>query len=320
MVKKVIYLDQSFLSNVTFARLGPEKYPNIPVEFSDLWGVLLEGAERDELVCPLSPYHFAESELDDRIEQHLYDSMELVHHGVEFLSFPEILMGQTRQALYRYLNDSDAPDPGWAAVYTGDPQATHDGSPVSIERSRGVFSAWTRDTRDYHVNRGDDPPVGDFSAQKTHEIVQVVRELFVKPAAEFQLGSVDFMVFSAFDSFFLPLARGFRDLAGRSPITEDFASFLLDWLPKHPPPFLDIYATMRAHMVTRDQGRNVEGGDLQDVMAASLALPYCDVFTCDTYMKEVLVQSKLHEAYDVDVFCPKVADVAALTADLSGTA
>ena len=42
-------------------------------------------------------------------------------------------------------------------------------------------------------------------------------------------------------------------------------------------PYIDIYAELRASMIWGGANRRPLGSDLEDVMAASLALPYCHV-------------------------------------------
>jgi hypothetical protein len=77
-------------------------------------------------------------------------------------------------------------------------------------------------------------------------------------------------------------------------------------------PFIDIQSTLRAGMLLYAPQRRISGTDLQDVQAISALLPYSDVFTCDSYMKDLITRTGLSDKYGSVVFGGRVKDAVAL--------
>jgi hypothetical protein len=91
--------------------------------------------------------------------------------------------------------------------------------------------------------------------------------------------------------------------------------FLSVWL-EEPPAYADIYASFIAWVVTRHQNRRVHGSDLQDLSAASLAIPYSHIFTCDAFTQDVLRSIGVDAKYECPIYSPREAEVNALAQEL----
>jgi hypothetical protein len=317
MTKTIIYLDQSYLSNLTKARLGPKEYPRTPPCFRALLRALRSAVDEDVAVCPISPYHFTESELAPRhLENEIYNTLELLCCGVSYLAFPDILENQVVRAYRKFLG-ADSEADSWESAFDRNPDESGDHK-HHIERSRGDFSAWTKEVRQYHQRTGLLPALGDYEFSRKYEIAQLISTLYIQPLLAYQRGQATIFTLSG-PEYVMHRMQDFRELRGSEPTESDLdailTTFLASWLVE-PPPYADVYASIVASVVTRHQLRTVQGGDLEDASAAALAVPYCDIFTADRFMKDILTASELDRKYGCVVYSPGIADVKALTDEI----
>lgn len=319
MTKTVVYLDQSYLSNMTKARLGKEAFPRTPECYFSLFDALVDAVRSGVVLCPISSDHFTESELAPQLEQRFYDTLEELCCGVSFLPFTDVVENQVSNRYKAFLNTPTGATLTWRDVFDCDPEGACDGD-YRIERSRGVFASWTRAAREYHETVGLLAPIGDFEVTKRNEIVQFLHTLYLGPLFAFLAGQANIFTLSG-PEFLSRMIRDFREVRGGDPaesdILEALTKFLLT-LVSDPPPYIDVYSSIVAFIVTRYQERRVHGSDLQDVMAASMALPFCSIFTCDGFMKDVIRSLGLHERYGCDIYSPRVTEVNELISVIHG--
>lgn len=317
MTKTVLYLDQSYISNLMRARFGTDQFPSTPAWWAPLLAVLSEEVKAERVVCPISPYHFTESELAPHLEQAIYDTLEGLSCGLQFRSFPEIVRSQTTAA-YMHFVGAHSTSPTWQQAYNRDPQDACDLG-FKIERSRAYFTSWTRQVREYHERVGLLPPVGNVQQSRVHEALQFVKDMYFRPLFAVFTGQIDITTLSGLD-FMAQLLRDFKEVHDREPTGPEVDDLMMRFLPGlalSPTPYIDIYSTVIATIVVNHQSRIVQGSDLQDVMAASMAVPYCHIFTTDSFMKDVLRTASLDQQYSVEIYSPRRVDVEALTEKLS---
>lgn len=313
MTKTIIYLDQSYISNLSRARLGPEAFPDTPPYYSKLLEAMLRAVHGGMVVCPASPSHFTESELAPHLEQGIYDTLEELWCGVSYLPMTDVIEVQVGLALSQFLDHPRSPET-WSMAFDRDPHASCD-EHAKIERSRGVFASWTRQAREFHEKVGILPGTNTYENTRLIEAFQVVNTLFIQPVMRLYSGAVD--IFSATGvGFMAQLLKDFEDIAGRPPADADMILLLSQFLPSlatSPIPYIDVYSNIIAFIVTNHSDRHVQGSDLQDVSAASLALPFCDIYTTDAFMKHVISSAGLHSRYGCSLYSARAADVQALT-------
>lgn len=310
MTKFVLYLDQSYVSNLTKARV---RSPETHESFSRLAAAITDAVSANKLVCPISPVHFEESELAYRnLQQNLYDTLEAFSCGVEILPYMQILQAQVRIAYCKFLG-SQTPDSSWQDIFTRDPNDECD-SGYKIGRSRGNFSNWTREVRRYHEKVGVTHRPVPFDRQKMIEAASLIRALYIKPWEDWQAGATDPITMALID-LVKSLFNLHRELTGQRLIDATGPELLpfFDQLAREPTPYIDVYSSMVAQLVTQDPQRRAKGGDLQDVSAAALALPHCHAYTTDHSMKTLIQAIRLHDKYATAVYAPITTDVDRLT-------
>jgi hypothetical protein len=74
-----------------------------------------------------------------------------------------------------------------------------------------------------------------------------------------------------------------------------------------------LTATIARELPERAPGR----GDAADVEALSLALPHCELVTCDAFMADVVRRTRLDRRYGTELFTGRREDVRRLTARLA---
>jgi hypothetical protein len=82
-------------------------------------------------------------------------------------------------------------------------------------------------------------------------------------------------------------------------------------------PFIDVFCSIYAAMNVYLPNRKPKASDLDDVAILATILPYCDVVTTDTKMKDLCMRAGLHMKYQVEIFSPGVHDIRALLTRLA---
>jgi hypothetical protein len=304
-LKTIIYLDQNYLSNLTQARLG--KSPASP--YPRLWESLRTAVKNGAAVCPFSPFRRTESEpLPSDDERDLYETAGEIHCGVEFQGFPEVLQSQVRASLKRFLglgthavepSDGFTADPHGPCVPSGD-----------LKPWAARFQSWTRWVKDYHEHHGMPEVSGDYTHHKAVEARAIVENLYVYPVLASRMGSSNILAFSALD-FPVDLFRAYEELAG----TEDDGLHIAEFLRSKEmteTPFIDIHSSLVAGIITLALERKAQGSDLEDVLAISTVLPYCDILTTDRFMKHLVCALGLDDEYRAKVFSAARSDADSL--------
>jgi hypothetical protein len=309
-------LDQNYLNNLTRARLGPGFYTSLPPNYFPLWETLISRVEDGSVICPFSDFRRSESELTDpSFERELYATMNLLWGEISFQNFGHIVQCQMNRALAVHLGLGE-PAVNWAEAFDSNPQETKSDF-ASLEPGGGRFTEWTKHTREYHLARGDDPPVGNFSQQKVHEADQLIEYLYIVPAVQQLTGQIQSFTFPMLD-FQIALMKEYDRLIGKPPsVTSDvqLALFLKSKGAKSIP-FIDIHSSLRASMLVHTPDRNISGTDLDDVLALSALLPYAKIFTSDRHMKDIVGRADLAKKYGTRIFSARRGDIDELAAYL----
>jgi hypothetical protein len=310
-VKTVIYLDQNHVSYITKARLGTTLYPAIPEYWRDLYEVLVNAVESNVAVCPVSSFHYSESELNPTLFPEILRTMERLYCGVRVRDFHHVLQMQAVEALSDFLDVAEDARPDLEGPFSGDPNAPVPEHPEPLHLvGSGFFKDLSREIKRYHEAQKEAKPVGNFAQQKRVESSQFLFDAYIRPLLDVAARGLDMFTLAGLD---LPveLTRVHRRLLGREPTVKEVVKFL-----KSPrmaaAAFVDVYSSLRAGMVITGQNRKQKGSDLNDVLIAATVLPYCDVFATDGHIKQLIVALKLDSRYDVRVFGSRKADVVAL--------
>jgi hypothetical protein len=309
-VKTIIYLDQNYVSHLTKARLGVKV--NLAAYYENLYDALREAVLDNAVVCPVSQFHYAESELDTRLEPEIYRTLEELYRGVEFRWLSSIIRTQVSAALHDYVAMPPPRRPRWRDAFNRNPDRCRaaDADPIRHAISSSAV-AFVRRLKALHERLREAEPAPALEVQKRFEAQQFIFDSYVAPIAPLLLGTVDLPAVSRLRQL-TDLHELHVKLLGRGPSAEEVVAFLRS-SEMLSVPFIDIYSSLRAGMVVWGEGRRLKGSDLNDVLIAATVLPYCDVFATDGHMKQLILALKLDKRYDVTVFGSRKADVLQLT-------
>jgi len=230
---------------------------------------------------------------------------------VEFRGFVDVIQAQTTAALCHYLGVSREQEFEWTQAFSKDPYSPFDGTAQPIHHTVSQdFAAYSRAMKAVYVTPRELAPAATLQQHKRSEALQFIFHAYLQPYLNFARGDTDIITVGGLD-FMDDLFLVYSDLLGRPPTAEETVAFLQS-KQMVAVPFVDVYSSLRAAMAL-DRERKAKGSDLNDVLIAATALPYCDVFATDGHMKHLIVALKLDKRYNVAVFGSRKADVLALT-------
>ncbi len=310
----IVYLDQNYLSNMAKARLGSIEDKNLAEFWSSLFDELKTAVLTDKIACPASEFHTTEAMFDKRLEESIRQVIDELSWGLEFHQREDILETQISGAALTFLGKNGGIKETWATAFESDPCAPAHSRMQNIFGVKGRISV--------HLSLPDE--VVEHDRQLKNRYMKG-EELFAK------LGNVcsnwDDEVLaqkmSFIDSFFLggqarqsiekqqDLMRlwGKLDQIGiKYPDHATAAKFLKSEELLNSP-YIDICSSINAAIATHHPNRKCKGSDLHDVAILATVLPYCDVVTTDSFMKEIIVKIlNFDDKYKVKVFSARKND------------
>jgi hypothetical protein len=320
--KKVIYLDQNFVSNMAKAPSKPGLGP-----YERLFETLLRLVEGNVIACPTSEFHEREALYckDEVLRSDIQRVTFRLSRGLGFCEWSEILNIQTIRAAYRYTrNDWPGTDLGWEEAFQRDPDTpincSHIGKDASyVEVSpffeAGLLAKHTYPGRARRMKAQTSARGVKFKRRLKEHFGVFARVTYIEPLrglwqtlARFVAGE-RYNPFDLLPSFPSMVYEDFCRLLGRDD-PEGFVRFLLSQEFEEIP-FVRIFCLLHATMET--EAAEPKASDYDDTMIAATVLPYCDVFATDGHMKQLIRALKLDRQYNVTVFGSRKADVLALT-------
>ncbi|MEX0800652.1 MAG: hypothetical protein WD379_05490 [Dehalococcoidia bacterium] len=317
--KRVVYLDQNFVSNIAKAGAKPALE-----QYSELFDCLLALLEADDIACPTSQFHHRETlySRDERLRDAIREVILRLSSGLGFRQYDDILEIQAVKALHDHLGkDWRGTEPGWDEAFQGDPDApakarrferptwyTEAPSPLFElgeqakysypKEARRIAKEWQR----------------SFDKRLEYEIEAFIRMFFLDPLYRTLTEASRLLVGLPSDPFELLPDFSYRVYSAYNELSqsherEGYFQFLLSQ-EFRAIPFVHIFCSLHAAMITT--ASKPEAGDYDDVMMLATILPYADIVATD-HAKKVLVQSVgLDKQYEVTLFSAKQDDVAAL--------
>jgi hypothetical protein len=290
----IVYLDQNYLSNMAIAQHGFMKGEEA-VFWCSLFDDLKTAVLADKIACPVSEFHSTEAMYDKRLEEPIRQVIDELSWGLEFRQRDDILETQISGAVLSFLGKNGGIKETWTTVFESDPQAPVRSRMQNILGVKGRISV--------HLSLPDE--VVEHDRQLKNKYVKG-EELFAK------LGNVcrdwDDEVLaqkmSFIDSFFLGGQAissidkqehlihlwGKLDQIGIKDSDIATATNFLKSEELLNIPYIDICSSINAAIAKYYPKRRCKGSDLYDVLTLATVLPYCDVVTTDSFMKEILVK------------------------------
>lgn len=325
---KIVYLDQSYLSNMAKARCGLVNDTEQATFWSSFFNDLKQAVLSDKIACPELEFQRHEAMYDRRLEEPVRNVIDELSWGLSFLQSDYILQLQIDEAAMSFLGKPRSVEQPWSKVFQSDPQA-----PVE-SRMQDILGIKSR--INVHLTLSD-------------EVVKHDRELKRQFAKGAQLLKHDtsgwdwsdvvkseklsfiFVIFGLQTQY--PI---YQQLRSGLPLEEFIAAARLTELNKHwarlceigidirdtnlaaqfltsdellNAPYIDIYCSINAAKIMYYPTRIERESDFYDIPILATTLPYCDVVTTDAFMKHLVVDIlQFDDKYEAQLFCAKKRD------------
>jgi hypothetical protein len=307
----IVYLDQSYLSNMAKAQLGSIKDEDLAKFWSSLFNDLRKAVLDNKIACSELEFHGAEARYDRRLEESIRQVIYELSWGLQFRPWQSILDSQVEDAAIKFLNKKPVERESWMIAFQTDPHAPVESRMENIAGIKGRINI--------HMSLPNEVTEQDRQLKLgfMDEAQRLLDEYRNNPSGwpELLLQSKR----SFWDGFWGKRARQFisQGLQGNSPwnhlialdkhnklvnlfnrlqeigINIDEANIMSFAESKElfDSPFGDINASIWAAIgECYRQGRKVQKGDFYDVPILATVLPYCDIVTTDSFMKEIIVK------------------------------
>jgi len=306
------------------ARCGCIKDEDEAKFWQSLFDDLKEAVLADKITCPELEFHRTEAGYDRRLEIPIIETIDELSWGLQFHPWRSILESQIEDAARKFLDKQLEEREPWAIAFESDPQAPVESRMQDVLGTRGRIRV--------HIPLPDEVVEQDRQRKLefAHEAQRLLKEYSNSPLAWSELVLQSKRSFM--DGFLGKTAR--QSIAQQSqedsPLSQQRAldrynelvdlfnrlreigintdnSKVMDFMESEEllsVPFVDVNASIWAAIAWHYlQGRDIQRGDFYDVPILAAALPYCDVITTDSFMKEILV-NKLHfdDKYKAKIF------------------
>lgn len=312
----IVYLDQNYISNITKARLGMIKNDSAKEFWISLFKDMKNAVVANKIACPSSEFHQEEGSFDRRLELEINKTAAQLSYGLEFNEWDAILQTQIEHAAYKFLGKSLPPIADWSIAYSSDPKSPVEsrmedinGAKVRIDVSFSMpellVKRW-RQSKEKWADKAKTAISHRESASWDEELLEGKRafiyQLFGAPAFILFLQKAqkgDYYDKENEAAKFVELLEQLAKLTsiGINKFTFFDSSELLSI------PFIDIFCSIHETQKYYYFKRTPQNSDLRDSAILATVVPYCDIVTTDSFMKEVLVKT-LHfdEKYNCKIF------------------
>jgi hypothetical protein len=295
-----IYLDTSFLSQLSKAASNTKQ----KVAGTDKWGVLLnvlrQGVYNASCICPASQFQTQEVMLAKGLQKAFLSLQYELCHGRYFREWQEILVHQTADELLRYLGRPQDIDPSWEPFTENPPNVVDDFTTNKMKSDMAKFAQLMQAPESLYAK--------EYDAQKAsflqNSFLQPIRQLLGLPTYS---NSFDFEL----------LAMLMREAQVKENELQKALQFF-DSASVDSVPLIHIFCSIFASLRFHESNRNYTGNEREDTIALACVIPYCQIVTTDANMKTNVVD-RLHfdKKYTMSVFVPRKDNLDALAHVLS---
>lgn len=307
--KKIVYLDQNFVSNLAKALHLSGWKDSLAPFYQELYDLLSNLTDRDKLICPTSPLHRQESELGCRVKEFLWHFVEELGYGLSFKDAAEIMEHQVVAAARAYCGLPATQRSAWEVAFNRDPmvpvgQLSKPALLVNFPNSQ-EFNKYLRLSRasiadEYwtykrYCKRKRRAYADELEAQKK----QLVFEMF-KPRLALNIEP------SELEQFLNLLGRagviGFhRSVCETLQHSTDpegffFSPQLLDC------PHIHIWASLMAADIFFYPDKKPTTSLFTDFEVVASVLPYVDILATDSYISQLIHNARLLDRFSAHIF------------------
>lgn len=308
MSKKILYLDQNFVSNLAKVENLPGWTDSHRGYYERLLALLRSLVAQNRLACPTSYFHREESEQSNKVKSFIWHVVEELSHRLSFNNPSDIHFGQIALAAYSYCGRTPPLLPGWALAFNQDPQQqvepadsqgqvlVHLESPQElIDNYRKVAGLVARIYREFKSTRKAVPFTAELRSQK----YQILAETYIPapiltqayPELDNDLGSLGSVAVMRKQARVLEILEGCPNSNGFWESQE-----LLEC------PFLHCRASLMAANICFYPDMPTTPSLNTDFDIVATVLPYVDMLATDNHMAELIRQANLSEKFGAKVY------------------
>ncbi|HHT9134988.1 MAG TPA: hypothetical protein ACFYD2_08805 [Candidatus Avalokitesvara rifleensis] len=305
--KKVVYLDQNFISAIAKVQLGQIK----DERFTAIYETLTALSEDGKIVIPESTFHTIESAwASEIIKAEALEILKSLSREVGVKDWRDILDLQMGRAVEGFFSG--------VTIQPSRQEAFHKTPKEFLTDTFFDLSVTSRIKNLFALHTGrrealSEKPSGKsrkqlpqetlkfFKIEKEDERRALVCDYFERPCRKEHLSNC---IVDAYR-----VNRGHSQIvAGYREFDPDFRRFneFCNSSELEGVPFIDIVSSLTAAVTAYEGARSPQTGDFYDILIVGTILPYCDALATDNFMKSLLV-SRLgfDKKYDVEVFSKK---------------
>ena len=317
--KKIVYLDQNWLSDMTKAHLDGGARVDKGY-FTELFKVMQSAIAEDKIVCPTSPLHESESNFSSKLSTDLKSMDNGLSRGLSFNYSHEICDRQLLEAASKFAGVDTPDEPWWQIPFSRDPDLPDSKFPRAMSPLE-VFL-----TVQLHVNE---------KRRVRNKVAAPIYEQYKETRAERSPSYCDEVEFSRIQLFcehFYVFANAEQILKQASPLWEsmvptirrerqlrlvelakicDLGEGISQFMSSKEianTPFLLIRAKLMAADIVYHPGRKPEASLLDDFDMAATVVPNVDMFATENYLAELLRKTGIASDYGCNVYTMRQKD------------
>ncbi len=277
--KKVIYLDQNFISDIAKMSLD-EKKDKIKPELKKIFDIISAGVKEEKFLSPKSWIHEQETaaEKNQQLREAIRSNQGFVGQ-VELKPSREIKNTQFYNALLAYFKIKDKNEESWKEAFQDNPDKRMENFKIEVHMPDLGLSKLLPET----LNSLQEIRESDVNEHNQYKLEVAESRKYYK-----KLLLADFSwVFKKY-SITIERAEEFID-------SDEFIKI----------PNINIFCMLWSRILSdKNRKRGIEG-DYNDVEFLSLYLPYCGVIATDHYMKTQIESLQLDSVYGCKLFSMK---------------
>lgn len=317
--KKIVYLDQNWLSDMTKAYLNEGARVDKGY-FTQLFMAMQRGIAEDRIICPTSPLHESESNFSSRLSTDLRSMDNGLSRGLSFDYSHEICDRQLLEAASKFAEVDTVEEPWWQIPFNRDPDLPDSTSPRLTSPLEVFLTVQPHVNEKRRVRNEVATPM-----YRQYKKTRTERNLSYSKEVEFSRTQLFCEHFNIFDNAELilkqasplwesmvpaqHLERQMRlvELAKICDQGEGIAQFMLSKEIANSP-FLSIRSKLMAADIAYESLRVPEASLLDDFDMAATVVPYADMFATENYLAELLRKTGVARDHGCNVYTMRQKD------------
>lgn len=287
-----IYLDTSFLSELAKAESGILPASSRNDHWIRLLDILRQGVKRGVTLCPASQFQIEEAMLTGSLFSVIVPLQYELSKEFYFRNWEDILVHQMAKQVLLYLKRPQDIDLSWK-IFIKTPPTVKD--PFKVKVSKLNVAQYGEVARQLRKQFGRNASYEEYYREEKRALLG---QTFLNPKSDF----LEMLIKQAkVHESEVPLLFAFIN----NPESVDSV------------PFINIFCSLWASTIYHEQTRKYEPGDLLDIVALACAIPYCQIVTTDTNMKNMVERLNLDKEYGVSIYSPTSKDLIRLEKELA---